>query len=195
MGNRPIAALLAGALLTTGCSSAPTPQPAPSTSANLPALAAQYKLPACPTTDPTATQIDGGLPQTSLTCLDGTGSVNLAGLPREPMIINLWAQWCGPCRVESPFLREAQEIDGVTMLGINYDDPQPDWAIEFAGRVGWRYPQVADPDKSLRADLSVAGLPTTLFVDDAGVITGIHAGQLMSLAQLKDLTKQYLGVS
>lgn len=188
---------LLAALTLTGCA-APGQSSAPQSvsPSELAALAAHYDLAACPETDPDAQAIPGGLPATELACLDGGSTVNLAGLPREPMIINLWAQWCGPCRAESPYLREAAaSLDGVTFLGINYDDPQPDWAIEFASLVKWDYPHVADPNKTLKADLHVAGLPTTLFVASDGTIAGVHAGELESTAQLKQLSQQYLGVS
>ncbi len=195
--------LLLPALLTvalaTGCSTASTASPGqtPSTApADLAALAEQYGLQACPETDPDAVAVDGGLPATALSCLDGSTTVNLAGLPRTPTIINFWAQWCGPCRVESPFLREAAaQLEGVSFLGVDYDDPQPDWAIEFASLAGFAWPHVMDPDRSLRAELSIAGIPTTFFVGADGRIAGVHAGQLESTEQLLDLAEKYLEVS
>lgn len=192
----PLLAMAAAALSACSASPGVAAKPSATQSADLSALAAQYGTAACPSTDPAAEAVEGGLPQTSLPCLDGEGTVNLAGLPREPMIINLWAQWCAPCRAESPFLKEAYEdLAGVTFLGINYDDPQPDWAIELASLVGWDYPHVVDQERSLRTKLTIAGLPTTLFVDAEGVVAGVHAGQLESTQQLLDLTTKYLGVS
>lgn len=169
-------------------SSAPTP------TADLTALHAQFGLLDCPETDPNARPIDGGLPQTALPCLGTEQVVNLAGLPRTPMVLNLWAQWCVPCREEAPFLREAlAEFTDVQFVGINYNDPQTDWAVEFAGVVGWKYPHVVDIDKSLRIPLKVPGLPTTYFVAADGTIAGVHAGQLESTEQLRELITKYLG--
>lgn len=190
----------AALLLVTGCvpaqPDAPSPAPASTTPAELEALRIGYGLPDCPATDLDAGQIEGGLPKTALRCLGSGTVVNLAGLPRTPTIINLWAQWCAPCRAESPFLREAPtRLKGVSFVGINYDDPQPDWALEFADVVGWSYPHVMDRDKSLRGPLKVPGLPTTYFIDAEGRIAGVHAGQLESEEQLVELAHRYLGTA
>lgn len=189
---------LAAALLLSACAAPASNGPTADSAgqAELVALRERYGLPDCPETDPTTVQLEGGLPQTDLGCLGSDKMVNLAGLPRTPTVINLWAQWCGPCRAESGFLREGMaELDGVSFLGINYDDPKPDWALEFADLVGWDYPHVTDPAKTLRAELSVPGLPTTYFVDAEGRIAGVHAGELESKQQLLDLAQQYLGVT
>ena len=171
-----------------------TPSATGVTPADLAALAEQYRLPDCPETDRETPAVDGGLPQTELACLGSGRKVNLAGLPRTPTIVNVWAQWCEPCREEAAFLREGlAELDGVSFVGINYNDPKPDWAVEFAGLVGWFYPHVVDQDKTLRAELPIAGIPTTFFVDEDGVIAGIPPGPFESTAQLRDLAATYLG--
>ena len=174
----------------------PATSASPTQAPDLPALRVQYELPACPTTDLDEPAVEGGLPQTELPCIGEGDPVNLAGLPREPMVVNIWAQWCGPCREESPFLREAfQEANDVRFVGINYQDPQEDWAIEFAGLVGWRYPHVVDVEKTLQGPLQVPGLPVTLFVDAEGVIAGRHVGPVTSTEQLQDLMVEHLGTS
>ena len=188
---------VAASLVLAACSPTPTPSATPTAGApaDLPALRVRYGLPDCPETDPSAAQVPSGLPVTELRCLGGDGVVNLAGLPRTPTIVNLWAQWCGPCREESPYLREGlAELDGVAFVGVNYNDPKPDWAIEFAGLVGWLYPHVVDEDKTLQVPLRVPGLPTTYFVDADGRIAGVHAGPFESTEQLATLADEYLGV-
>lgn len=197
---RALTLAVCSAALLAACApdAAPGPVASPTSSADvdLVQLREGYGLPDCPATDPDAPALDGGLPRTALACLGGEGNVNLAGLPRVPTIINVWAQWCVPCREESPFLREAlAALPDVSFLGINYNDPQLDWAIEFAALAGWRYPHVVDQDKTLQASLRVPGIPTTIFVDAEGRIAGTHAGQLTSTDQLLELADQYLGAT
>lgn len=196
MKIRSLVGALSAALLLAACTPAePTPS-ADTPPPDLPALRIEYGLPDCPDTDLSAEQVDGGLPQTDLACLGSDKRVNLAGLERTPTIINVWAQWCGPCREESPFLREAlAELDGVQFLGIDYNDPLPDWAIEFAGLAGWRYPHLMDQDKELQVPLKVPGIPSTYFVDADGRIAHVHAGAVHSTQQLTDLAATHLGVS
>lgn len=187
-----IAAVVALAACTPSAEPAPPSTPPP----DLAALRVQYGLPDCPDTDPSAEQIDGGLPRTDLQCLGSDKRVNLAGLERTPTIVNVWAQWCGPCREESPFLREALgKLDGVNFVGIDYNDPLPDWAIEFAGLVGWVYPHVMDQDKEMQVPLKVPGIPSTYFVAADGTIAYVHAGPFESTQQLTDLAAEHLGVS
>lgn len=194
-----LAIAVAASVVAAACS--PTPEPVasrpPTTgeAADLASLRVQYGLPECPDTDPAAAPVPDGLPATALACLGTDQEVNLAGLPREPTIVNLWAQWCAPCREEAPFLREGlAELDGVNFVGVNYNDPKLDWAVEFAGLVGWIYPHVIDQDKTLQSQLRVPGLPTTYFIGEDGSIAGVHAGPFESTAQLRDLTAKYLGV-
>lgn len=187
-----IAAVVALAACTPSAEPSPPSTPPP----DLAALRVQYGLPDCPDTDPSAEQIDGGLPRTDLQCLGSDKRVNLAGLERTPTIVNVWAQWCGPCREESPFLREALgKLDGVNFVGIDYNDPLPDWAIEFAGLVGWVYPHVMDQDKEMQVPLKVPGIPSTYFVAADGTIAYVHAGPFESTQQLTDLAAEHLGVS
>lgn len=189
-----LTALVAAVLCVAGCaSSEPSPSSSPVSSSDLRALREQYGIPDCPTSDADAEPVEGGLPRTALPCLGSDKVVNLAGLPREPMVINLWAQWCAPCREEAPFLRDvATKRDDVSFFGINYNDPKPDWALEFASVVQWPYPHVQDMDKELRAELNMPGIPMTLFVDASGRIVYTHPGVLKSSAQLEQLIEEHL---
>lgn len=165
---------------------------------------------ACPTTTPGGSAegagvesggakgaVADGLPAVATACLDGSGPVELSTLRGTPMVVNLWATWCGPCRTEAPYLAEVsrQAGAGVRFVGVDVADPDPAAALEFAGAQGWTYAQVADPDRTFAGRLGVAGIPQTLLVDADGRIVYRHAGALTSADQLRGLLHDHLGIS
>lgn len=163
-------------------------------------LAAQKKaagIADCPASEPSVPARPDGLPDVTLPCLGGGRPVRLAGLRGRPMIISVWAQWCGPCRTEAPYLSEvaARHPAGVVIMGVDFVDPRPDLAIEFARLSGWTYPQVQDLDKTLAGTLQVSAPPQTILVDAQGKVVYRHAGPLGSTAELRDLARQHLGVA
>ena len=176
------------------------PAAVPSSTAQADDLAAQKRragIADCPESDPAVTPVSGGLPDVVLTCLGGGRDVRLAGLRGRPMMINVWAQWCGPCREEAPYLAEVAAETGsdLMILGVDYvDGVQPDKAIEFAQIAGWTYPQLADTDKLLAAPLQILGPPYTFFVRADGTIAGRHSGAFRSADQIRALVRQHLGV-
>ncbi|MDF2748001.1 MAG: TlpA family protein disulfide reductase [Propionibacteriaceae bacterium] len=192
-------------MIFTGCaaetsrdsSEVPTLQPSPPTVEQLAAQKAAAGIPDCPESDWYITSMAGGLPDEELSCLGGGRSVRLAGLRGTPMIINVWAQWCGPCREEAPHLAEfAAETDPSTLmvLGIDFDDPRPELAIEFAQLSEWKYPQLQDNDAALRESLQIAGPPQTFFVTADGTIAYRHAAPFTSTKQIQELAKDHLGI-
>ncbi len=141
---------------------------------------------------------EGGLPAISLPCLGGGKDVDLSTL-RGPMVINLWASWCGPCRSELPILQRFHEKygDRVALLGIDYQDVQPYAAMQLVQDTGVTYPLLADPQASLSgaAPLPVVrGLPVIVLVDDAGRVVHTEAVAIKSLGQLEELVRTELGV-
>ncbi len=163
-------------------------------------LAAQKKaagIEDCPGSDPHAKAVDAGLPDLVLNCLGGGRQVRLAGLRGQPMLINVWAQWCGPCQDEAPHLSEVAVANrsALVILGIDYDDPRPDRAIEFARVLGWRFPQLVDPDRALSGPLQITGPPQTFFVRPDGTIAYRHTGPFASAEQIRSEARQHLGVA
>lgn len=189
------------AVLLTGCATAPDPGPVPDRIPTAAELAAQKQsagIADCPASDPDVAPVAGGLPDLTLDCLGGGRTVRLAGLRGKPMMINVWGQWCGPCREEAPFVAAVAQDPpkGLVILGVDYDDPKPDWALEFAQLSGWRYPQLQDSDKRLAGPLRLsAGIPQTLFVRADGTIAYQHRAYFRSAAEIRGLLKEHLGVS
>lgn len=170
-------------VLVGGCAPAPAPVP-PTPSTDLVAARRAAGIADCP--QPDGAQVEGGLPSLSLECLGGDSTVQLSSL-RGPLLINLWAQWCLPCRQEAKVLKafHAKNGDKVAMLGIDYNDPQPELAVEFAQLVGWTYPQVADVEKTIEAPLAVPGIPMSLLIDADGRIAARHPGPFDSVEELQ----------
>lgn len=106
------------------------------------------------------------------------------GLKTEDMtgngvqLINIWASWCGPCRVEHPQLL-ALKADGVKLHGINYKD-QPDNARRFLSELGDPYDRIgADQAGRAAFDFGVYGVPETFVVNNDGQIVYKHVGPLL----------------
>ncbi len=138
-----------------------------------------------------------GLPDLRLSCLGGGKPVRLAGLRGTPSVINIWAQWCRPCRQEAPHLAAVAARAGgrVRFVGIDYEDPDPLAAIAFARSAGWHYPQLQDRQGTVRSPLRLIGVPATIFVDAAGRITYRHNGPFRSTTELTAAVRDHLGVS
>ncbi|WP_350279476.1 TlpA disulfide reductase family protein [Kribbella sp. HUAS MG21] len=151
------------------------------------------KLEACPAT-PSKPPVGNGLPDVSLPCLGNGPDVRLADL-RGPLVVNVWAQWCGPCRDEAPYLAALAKSGKVSMLGIDYADPRPELAVKFAAEQGLDYPHVKDQDKAIQRALKVGGPPLTAFVNADGAVAYVHRGVLTSQQQLDQLVEDKLGVT
>lgn len=157
----------------------------------------QAAIQACPASDLEAKAREGGLPALTLDCLGRDSKVNLAGLPTGgPRVVNLWAQWCQPCTDEAPAFGEVSKRarGKVDFLGIDYADPFPGKAIDFAVRHGTLYPQLVDPDKDSRAPLRVSVVPQTFFVDASGLVVHRELKPYTDATQLREAVKQHLGV-
>lgn len=191
-------------LLTSACSGQPgAPEPQQSSvDVDTPELREQKQaagIEDCPTAK-NAPPADTALPEVTLPCLGGGTDVDLSKLT-GPLVINLWAQWCEPCRDELPFYQRLHEKGAgkVRVLGIDYLDPQPGGAIALAEATGVTFPSLADPDGRLRQEWRVRGLPGVVFVDAEGRVTNPDARPtfmvIESYEQLTDLVRDYLGVT
>lgn len=108
-----------------------------------------------------------------------------ATLAGKPYVVNLWADWCPPCRREMPLLADAaRRHPGVTFLFVNQGDLAAT-ATRLPDQHGIARPSILlDAGAKLSAAYGGA-LPTTLFVDPAGTVRSVHAGEI-SRAALSD---------
>lgn len=85
-------------------------------------------------------------------------------------VVNVWASWCAPCRIEHPFLVMLAKRPDIRLFGINYKD-DPENARRFLGTLGQPFAAVGSDEKGRAAlDWGVYGVPETFIVDGAGVI-------------------------
>lgn len=143
--------------------------------------------------------VDGGLPEVTLPCFGGGPSVDLSTL-RGPLVVSLWASWCGSCRDEMPILESfhQQYAEQVTVLGIDYQDPQTASAMSLVQDTGATYPLLADPQSTLSARAPfppLQGMPYLALVDADGKVVWHEFKIIESEQQLVDLVESELGVS
>ena len=195
---------LAGLLLAlvTGCSGAHPgdliqgKSPVKVDSPDLVAFKKTTDIPNCPKVS--STQVAGGMPGVTVDCLGGGRSVDVAGL-RGPMIVNLWASTCGPCREEMPALAAyARRQSAVQVLGIDLLDLQPEAALQLARDSKVGYPLVADPAGNLVGREPVPrqpGLPFTVFLSASGRVVHVEAGAMKSEQDVRAAAEKYLGAA
>ena len=126
----------------------------------------------------------------------GGPAFNLPGdLGGRPLVLNVWASWCGPCRQEMPGFQQVylKAKDRVSFLGLDSRDVV-DAARRFAAQTGVTYRLAADPNGQAAAKLGVAALPTTVFIGADGTLRGRHVGALTP-TELRANISRYLKVS
>jgi len=129
---------------------------------------------------PVGTNIGELAPNFTGTTLDG-GTIRLSDLRGKTVLINVFASWCGPCRLEMPHLVEAADQFGdqeVVFIGINLQEKQE--AVEvFRDEFNVKFPLVLNENGSLTNNLyTPIGLPTSWFIDQDGVVRYVFAGAM-----------------
>jgi cytochrome c biogenesis protein CcmG/thiol:disulfide interchange protein DsbE len=102
----------------------------------------------------------------------------LAALRGHPVVVNFWGSWCVPCREEMPLLVQAWHhyaARGIVVVGLDMSDTPAD-ARRFLAEHHVDYPIVTVPDEGLPRAYGVIGLPTTVFIDGAGMIRARQLG-------------------
>lgn len=130
-------------------------------------------------------------PPFALRALDSGMKVSLEQLKGRPVVMNFWASWCGPCKMEHPVLEWGSREFGnqAQFLGVVFEDTE-DNAKQFLSQMGASFPQLVDPRSRVAVDYGVAGVPETYFIDAQGTIRGKHVGPIdpQTLADwMKDL--------
>jgi thiol-disulfide isomerase/thioredoxin len=131
------------------------------------------------------------MPSLPLTELDGGAQVTLAQAARgQPVVVNLWASWCGPCRHEMPVLAAAQQREvGVGILFVNQGETVDEVRTYLRDSDLQLRDVLLDPGSALLPAVGSRGLPTTLFYDSRGQLVDAHFG-VLSAASLESRLRQ-----
>lgn len=133
-------------------------------------------------------------PDFTLQTLDGK-NVTLSSLHGKGVLLNFWATWCGPCKIEMPWFVELQKEygpQGLQIVGVAMDDSSPQDIQTFVKEMGVNYPILLGKEAVGQAYGGVDVLPTTFFIDREGKIVSREFG-LQSRSLFVDNIKKSLG--
>lgn len=120
----------------------------------------------------------------------------LGNLHGYPVVVNVWASWCGPCRLEFPLFQRAAARYGkrIAFLGTDSQDSD-DAARTFLREAPVPYPSYTDPDEEIAAAIGAdLGLPDTAFYDRHGELVHLKQGPYADAAELRaDIERYALG--
>ncbi|MCU1283771.1 MAG: alkyl hydroperoxide reductase [Acidobacteriales bacterium] len=132
-------------------------------------------------------------PNFELATLDGK-KMSLAELKGKAVLLNFWATWCGPCKIEMPWFVDLQKQygpQGLTIVGIAMDDSSNEDIAKFAKEMGVNYPILKGKEAVGEAYGGVLGLPTTFYIGRDGKIVDQSAG-LVGRKEIEDNIKAAL---
>lgn len=137
----------------------------------------------------TSSAAQSGYLAPDFTLSDSSGeSVTLSELRGKPVILNLWASWCGPCRAEMPALQALHEDlgDQLVILGVNASDQDSrQKALSFLSENGVTFRIVFDERGEVSDLYLLQALPTTYFIRADGIIEDVIIGGPLSEALLR----------
>jgi cytochrome c biogenesis protein CcmG/thiol:disulfide interchange protein DsbE len=135
-------------------------------------------------------------PEFALKDADGK-VVHLSDYKGKVVLLDFWATWCGPCKIEIPWFMELQRQNkdkGFEVLGVAMDDEGWETVKPFLADLGVNYRVVIGNDATAQIYGGVDALPTTFLIDRTGKIAAIHVG-LASKKDFVDGVEQLLQAS
>ena len=133
--------------------------------------------------------IGAAVPDFTLAAARTRNPMTLSSLRGRPVVLNFWATWCGPCRVEMPAFEAAYRENqprNLTVLAINYAEPRQ-MVLDFADELGVSFPLLLDPDGSVQELYQIRGYPSTMFIAPDGTLVAAHIGLLTKGQLAKNL--------
>ncbi len=96
----------------------------------------------------------------------------------KPILIDFWASWCGPCRMQAPIVDHVAEMfekDGLVVIGVNTSDAEGD-ARAYLKNHKFSYPIAFDGDRSVASSYGVTSFPTMVLIDKDGKVKAVRSG-------------------
>ena len=122
--------------------------------------------------------------------------VRLADLRGQPVLINIWATWCSPCREEMPSMNALYKdysVKGLAIVAIATDTGGKPVVAPFLQAYGLTFPVLLDPQNMVGTQLQVSGLPTSYLLDKRGRVTDLMIGARdWNNRQIRHLIEQLL---
>ncbi len=146
------------------------------------------------------TQVGNVAPDFELKNLDGE-TVTLSELRGNPVMLNFWATWCGPCRAEMPHIQAVFEDEewqdkGLVILAINLtysrSSETPAAVKDFMQSHNFSFPVLLDTNRDVTLEYDVTGIPTTFFIDKDGIIQKRKLGAFSSKADIENSLKKII---
>jgi len=132
-------------------------------------------------------------PDFELKSVDGK-TVRLSDYRGKAVLLNFWATWCGPCKIEMPWFVDLQKkygAEGLQVLGVAMDDAGEDAIAKFAREMGVNYPVLMGKESVGEAYGGVQFLPTTFYIDRNGRVVERVFG-LVGQSEIEDNIKKAL---
>ena len=123
-------------------------------------------------------------------------AVRLSDFRGQPVLLNVWASWCQPCRAEMPAMERLYQeyrAKGLEILAVNSTTQDtPEDALSFANQLGLSFPILFDNQGSVVTSYQVQALPSTYFIAPNGIIQEVVVGGPMSEALLRTRVERLL---
>lgn len=127
---------------------------------------------------------------------DDSVTVSLADYTGEIVVINLWGQWCAPCRSEVDDLQRIHQQAGVNVLGINLRDPRREKPADFLNDNGVTFASIWDPSQvavSALKGFPTSVVPSTLVLDTRHRVAAVFLAEVTDeqvLAEIERISQQ-----
>ena len=154
---------------------------------------AQSKDNSAPAPNPPTPKIGAEAPDFTLANMQGA-KVQLSSFKGKAVVLDFWATWCEPCKLEMPWMVDLQKKygpQGLQIIGVAMDDADDQTISEFARKMGVNYPVLRGTEAVADLYGGLDGLPSTFFLDRSGKIVDEGMG-LMSQSVIEESIKHAL---